>query len=46
MLENNGEKCFPMEKVIECCNWLMREKKQLVRNEAVFDPWNEITEQL
>ena len=44
MLENNGEKCFPMEKVIQCCNWLISAEKKLVsgRNfSAVFDPWNE-----
>lgn len=38
----NGNKCYPVEKVVECCNWLIHEKKKLVggRNfSAVHDPW-------
>ena len=38
----NSKKCYPMEKVIECCNWLMDSPKSLIsgRNfSAVFDPW-------
>ena len=42
MLEKNGEKCYPMEKVIECCNWILSSPRELVggRNfSSVFDPW-------
>ena len=42
MLEN--DKCFPIEKVVECCEWLINSKRQLVggRNfSAVHDPWND-----
>ena len=42
MLERDGEKCFPMEKVIECCNWILTSSKELVggRNfSCVHDPW-------
>ena len=42
MLEKNGEKCFPMEKAIECCNWILSSPRELVggRNfSSVFDPW-------
>ena len=42
MLGKNGEKCYPMEKVIECCNWILSSPRELVggRNfSSVFDPW-------
>ncbi len=42
MLEKNGEKCYPMEKVIKCCNWILSSPRELVggRNfSSVFDPW-------
>ena len=41
MLENNL--CYPIENVIECCDWLIQQKKNLIggRNfSAVHDPWN------
>lgn len=33
---------YPIEKVVDCCNWLLKEKKQIVNGRnfsAVFDPW-------
>jgi NAD(P)-dependent dehydrogenase (short-subunit alcohol dehydrogenase family) len=42
MLEENGRKCYPMEKVIDCCNWILSADRELVsgRNfSSVFDPW-------
>jgi len=42
MLENNGAACYPIEKVIECCDWLLSSPRELVggRNfSAVHDPW-------
>ncbi len=41
MLDN--DKCFPIEKVVKCCDWIMTEKKEIVsgRNfSAVHDPWD------
>ena len=38
----NSNKFYPIEKVVECCNWLIKAKKQLVggRNfSAAHDPW-------
>ena len=42
MLENNGSECYPMDKVINCCDWLLSSPRELVggRNfSAVHDPW-------
>lgn len=42
MLDGEGERCYPMEKVIDCCNWILSSDRELVsgRNiSAVFDPW-------
>ena len=42
MLENNGSECYPMEKVVNCCDWLLSSSRKLVggRNfSAVHDPW-------
>lgn len=42
MLE--GDKCFPMEKVVECCNWVAKSPIELIggRNfSAVFDKWGQ-----
>ena len=42
MLEADGKKCYPMEKVIDCCNWILSSDRELVggRNfSSVFDPW-------
>ena len=42
MLENNGAACYPIAKVIECCDWLLSSSRELVggRNvSAVHDPW-------
>ena len=42
MLEAEGKKCYPMEKVIDCCNWILSSDRELVggRNfSSVFDPW-------
>jgi len=38
-----GKKCFPIEKVVDCCDWLINAPKEIVggRNfSAVHDPWN------
>ena len=35
---------YPMEKVIQCCNWILSAKKEVVNGRnfsAVFDPWEE-----
>jgi len=43
MLDKDGEKCNPMEQVIDCCNWILSSDRELVggRNfSSVFDPWN------
>jgi len=43
MLDKDGEKCNPMEKVIDCCNWILSSDRELVggRNfSSVFDPWD------
>jgi short-subunit dehydrogenase len=43
MLDKNGEKCNPMEDVINCCNWILSSDRELVggRNfSLVFDPWD------
>lgn len=40
MLEKN--KCYPIEKVLECCDWIINSSRELVsgRNfSAVHDPW-------
>ena len=37
------QKCFPIEKVVECCDWLIHAPREIVggRNfSAVHDPWN------
>jgi len=42
MLENEGSKCYPIEKVIDCCDWLLSSSRDLVggRNfSAIHDPW-------
>ena len=42
MLGEDGKKCYPMEKVIDCCNWILSSDRELVggRNfSSVFDPW-------
>ena len=42
MLEADGKKCYPMEKVIDCCNWILSSDRELVggRNfSSGFDPW-------
>ena len=42
MLDAEGEKCYSMEKVIDCCNWILSSERELVggRNiSSVFDPW-------
>lgn len=42
MLENNGSECYPMDKVVSCCDWLLSSPRELVggRNfSAVHDPW-------
>jgi len=44
MLEADGKKCYPMEKVIACCNWILSSDRALVsgRNfSSVFDPWED-----
>ena len=44
MLEEDGKKCYPIEKVVECCNWILSSDKALVsgRNfSSVFDPWED-----
>lgn len=36
---------YPINKVVECCNWLLKEKKEIVggRNfSAVHDPWEDL----
>ncbi len=38
----NSDKCYPMEKVIKVCNWILNQKKELVNGRnfsAVHDPW-------
>lgn len=42
MIKSN--KCYPIEKVVKCCNWIINSPKKLVggRNfSAVNDPWEE-----
>ena len=42
MLEADGEKWYPMEKVIDCCNWILSSPRELVggRNfSSMHDPW-------
>jgi len=42
MLENNGSECYPIDKVVNCCDWLLSSPRNLVggRNfSAVHDPW-------
>jgi NAD(P)-dependent dehydrogenase (short-subunit alcohol dehydrogenase family) len=42
MLEADGKKCYPMEKVIACCKWILTSDRDLIggRNfSSVFDPW-------
>ena len=42
MLENNT--CFPLEDVIQCCDWLIYQDRKLIggRNfSAEYDPWND-----
>ena len=44
MLEEDGKKCYPIEKVIACCNWILSSDRALVsgRNfSSVFDPWED-----
>jgi short-subunit dehydrogenase len=44
MLEEDGKKCYPIEKVIDCCNWILSSDRALVsgRNfSSVFDPWED-----
>ena len=44
MLEEDGKKCYPIEKVIACCNWILSSERALVsgRNfSSVFDPWED-----
>jgi len=44
MLGEDGKKCYPMEKVIDCCNWILSSDRELVggRNfSSVFDPWED-----
>ena len=43
----NGNECTDMEKVLDCCDWLIQSQRSVVsgRNfSVVFDPWN--TEEL
>ena len=43
-----NDQFYPMEKVIECCNWLLNEDKSIVggRNfSAVYDPWKKMNVQ-
>ncbi len=43
MLESNNSACYPMDKVIDCCDWLLSSPRELVsgRNfSAVHDPWD------
>lgn len=42
MLAEDGKECYPMEKVIKCCNWIIESPRELVggRNfSSVYDPW-------
>ena len=41
MLKSN--ECYPIEKVIECCDWIFNAEKKIVNGRnfsAVHDPWN------
>ena len=40
----NSNKCYPIKKVVEACNWILNQKKELVNGRnfsAVHDPWED-----